>query len=153
MSQFAAFGGNRFETKLLAREGARSHESPIEWMAAPAQINENDLGELLVHQQDVRRPLGAAREISPDRLAWALSYSLTPKGGGNLGIGGGSYKRGRDFHFVATDIDWTGGQGLEIRGRGEAILMTINGRDAIDDLQGPGVDALAGRVPARSPAA
>src|SRR5258708_6512147 len=104
--QFGAFGGARFETKLLGREGARTDGDLIDWLASPAQVDENNLGELIVHQQDVRRPLGAARVIATDRLVWALDYCLTRKGGGYFGIGGGSYKRARDLRLVATDIGW-----------------------------------------------
>jgi uncharacterized protein (TIGR03083 family) len=142
VAQFGAFGGARFETKLLAREGARSDGELIDWLASPAQVNENNLGELIVHQQDARRPLGAERVIATDRLVWALDYCLTRKGGGYFGIGGGSYKRARDLRLVATDIGWTSGEGAEVRGPGEAILMAINGRDAIDELEGPGLEAL-----------
>ena len=142
--QFGAFGGARFETKLLEREGARTNSDLIDWLASPAQVNENNLGELIVHQQDVRRPLGAGRTIATDRLVWALDYCLTRKGGGYFGIGGGSYKRAHDLRLVATDIGWTGGTGPEVRGPGEAILMAINGRDVGDELEGPGLEVLVG---------
>ena len=144
VAQFGAFGGARFETKLLAREGARSDGELIDWLASPAQVNENNLGELIVHQQDARRPLGAERVIPTDRLIWALDYCITRKGGGYFGIGGGSYKRARNLRLVATDIGWTSGEGPEVRGPGEAILMTINGRDVVGELEGPGVDRLVG---------
>jgi hypothetical protein len=53
-----------------------------------------------------------------------------------------------------ADIGWSGGQGLKIRGPGEAILMAINGRgDALNDLEGTGVAVLADRVPAHAYAA
>ena len=91
------------------------------------------------------------RVVSPDRLAWALSYSVSPYGGSYVGLGCGSYKRTRDLHLVATDVGWSGGQGLEIRGPGEAILMAINGRaDALNDLDGPGVEVLGARLPAHA---
>ncbi len=145
-AQFGAFAGARFDTKQRARDGARSNESLIEWIGAPAVVNPNNLGELLIHQQDARRPLGVPRAIATDRLAWALHYALSSKGGGVLGIGCGSYQRGRDLHFVAADIGWSGGQGLEVRGPAEAILMAINGRaDATGELEGPGVDVLRRR--------
>jgi uncharacterized protein (TIGR03083 family) len=144
VTQFGAFGGARFETKLLAREGARSDGELIDWLASPAQVNENNLGELIVHQQDARRPLGAERVIATDRLVWVLDYCLTRKGGGYFGIGGGSYKRARDLRLVATDIEWTSGAGPEVHGPAEAILMAINGRDAINELEGPGVGVLIG---------
>jgi uncharacterized protein (TIGR03083 family) len=93
VSQFAAFGGAKFEARQRARDGARSDASLIDWPASPAGIGQNNLGELIIHQQDARRPLGLARVIPVDRLAWALGDVLTPKGGGSLGVGCGSYKR------------------------------------------------------------
>jgi uncharacterized protein (TIGR03083 family) len=146
VAQFGAFGGARFETKLLEREGARTDGELIDWFASPPRVNANNLGELIVHQQDVRRPLGAERVVAADRLVWALDYCLTRKGGGYFGIGGGSYKRARDLRLVATDIGWSSGSGPELRGPGEAILMAINGRDVGDALEGPGLEILAGAV-------
>jgi uncharacterized protein (TIGR03083 family) len=140
--QFGAFGGSRFETKLLERERVRTNGELVDWLGAPARVNANNLGELIVHQQDVRRPLGATRVIAPHRLTWALDYCLTRKGGGYFGIGGGSYQRTRGVSLVATDIGWAGGTGPEVRGRGEAVLMAINGRDVHDELDGPGVATL-----------
>jgi uncharacterized protein (TIGR03083 family) len=142
--QFRAFGGAGFETKLLERERVHTTSDLIDWLASPAQVNENNLGELIVHQQDVRRPLGATRVIATNYLVWALDYCLTRKGGGYFGVGGGSYKRTRDLGLVATDIGWSGGTGPEVRGTGEAILMAINGRDVGDELEGPGLELLVG---------
>jgi len=142
--QFTAFGGARFERKLLEREGVRTNRDLIDWLASPAQVNDNNLGELIVHQQDARRPLGAPRVIATDRLVWTLEYCRTRKGGGYFGVGGGSYKRARGLCLVATDIGWTGGEGAEVRGTGEALLMAINGRDVGDELEGPGVELLVG---------
>lgn len=144
--EFGAFGGARFETKLLEREGARSDGDLADWLVSPAQVDENNLGESIVHQQDVRRPLGVARAIATDRLVWVLDYCLTRKGGGYFGIGAGSYKRTRGVRLVATDLEWSSGTGAEVRGTGEAILMAINGRDVGDELEGPGVDLLVGAV-------
>ena len=144
--QFGAFGGARFETKLLERERARTTGELIDWLASPAQVDENNLGELIVHQQDVRRPLGATRAIATDHLVWVLDYCLTRRGGGYFGIGGGSYKRTRALRLVATDIEWSRGSGPEVRAAGEAILMAINGRDVGTELEGPGVPLLVGAV-------
>src|SRR3954447_3289025 len=119
--QFGAFGGARFESKLLERERVRTNGELVDWLAAPAQMNANNLGELIVHQQDVRRSVGAPRAIAPDRLTWALDYCLTRKGGGYFGVGGGSYKRTRGVRLVATDTGWAGGTGPEVRGPAEAI--------------------------------
>ncbi len=72
------------------------------------------LGGLIVHQLDARIPLGAPHVISADRLAWALSYSISPAG---KAMGSGSHKLGRDLHFVATDLDWSSGVGQRFADR------------------------------------
>ncbi|TDO06468.1 uncharacterized protein (TIGR03083 family) [Mycobacterium sp. BK086] len=60
--------------------------------------------ECLVHQQDIRRPLGLPRSIPEDRLRAALSYArISPV------IAGGWKTRG--LRLTATDIDWSTGRG------------------------------------------
>lgn len=77
--------------------------------------------ECLVHQQDVRRPLGLTRTIPEDRLRVALDFArVSPV------IGGARRTRGK--RLVATDIDWSAGRGVEVRGQGEALLLAMTGR-------------------------
>jgi hypothetical protein len=50
----------------------------------------------------------------------------------------------RGVRLVATDLDWSHGNGPEVRGSGEALLMAMAGRPAaLDDLDGPGKAKLA----------
>lgn len=42
----------------------------------------------------------------------------------------------------ATDLDWRHGDGAEVSGTGEAIMMTLARRPVLDELRGPGVDQL-----------
>ena len=47
------------------------------------------------------------------------------------------------LRLVATDLDWSTGDGPEVRGTGEALIMGIAGRRTpLDDLDGPGLDRL-----------
>lgn len=95
----------------------------------------------VVHHQDIRRPLGQPRAIPEDRLVATLT--ITP------GIGGfvGAKKRASGLRFVATDVDWMHGDGPEVRGPGESILLALTGRPAgLSDLTGDGVAQLKGRV-------
>jgi hypothetical protein len=49
------------------------------------------------------------------------------------------------LHFQTND--WSTGRGPEFRGPAESILMAIAGRsDALDELSGPGLSTLTGRV-------
>ncbi|MGK4591193.1 hypothetical protein [Amycolatopsis sp. w19] len=84
--------------------------------------------------------LGFPREVPPERLRHALAfarYAPPAKAG----------KRARGLRLVATDLDWSAGSGPEVRGPGEAVLLSIAGRDvALDELSGPGAAILASRM-------
>ena len=94
----------------------------------------------MIHQQDIRRPLGLRRTIPAERLVPALRTALfAPTLLGVLPV--------RDVRLVATDLDWVFGRGPEVRGTAEAILMTMAGRGAaVADLTGPGVERVARRL-------
>jgi uncharacterized protein (TIGR03083 family) len=142
-------GPTRAAAKAAASEAAR-HEAEfpdklLEWLASPGTCSRVNLAELMIHQQDVRRPLGLPRRIPGDRLSLILNYCLSRAGSAT--VVPGSHKRSKGLRFVATDIDWSGGQGPEVSGPAEAILMAINGRSScIGDLAGPGVETFDGRV-------
>jgi uncharacterized protein (TIGR03083 family) len=94
----------------------------------------------MIHQQDIRRPLGIPRTIRAESLRTALDFSTwAPR------ILGGV--RARGLRLVATDLNWTHGNGPEVRGSGEALLMAMAGRPAaLQDLDGPGKAKLAQRL-------
>lgn len=94
----------------------------------------------MIHQQDIRRPLGLPRTIDPERLRAALDFvRFAPTIRGAW--------RARGTHLVATDSDWSYGKGEEVRGPGEALLMAMAGRrTALDDLDGPGRATLTRRI-------
>lgn len=95
-----------------------------------------------IHHQDIRRALGLPRTIPADRLRAALDFSL---GAPTLPSKGNR----RGLRLVATDIDWNNGEGPEVTGPGEALLMAAAGRsDALDDLTGEGAPQLRERVTA-----
>lgn len=97
------------------------------------------LVDALVHHQDIRRPLGLARTVPPDRLLPSLGIALySPV---ILGV-----RRVRGLRLVAHDIDWAWGRGPEVGGTGEALLMVIAGRSsAVAELSGPGKHLLSTR--------
>jgi uncharacterized protein (TIGR03083 family) len=90
----------------------------------------------MIHQQDIRRPLGLPRVIPVGRLKVALDfvrYAPTIRGAW----------RTRGTRLVATDLAWSHGRGPEVHGPGEALLMAMAGRrDALADLDGPGKELL-----------
>jgi uncharacterized protein (TIGR03083 family) len=94
----------------------------------------------MIHQQDIRRPLGIGRAIPPQRLQRVLSIALrSPATRGA--------RKARGVRLIATDLDWAYGDGLELAGPGEAILMAMAGRpDSLNQLTGPGKTILAQRI-------
>jgi uncharacterized protein (TIGR03083 family) len=94
----------------------------------------------MIHQQDIRRALGQRREIPPDRLHRVLNYALTSPATRGA-------RRTRGVRLVATDLDWSHGEGLEVTGPAEALLMAMAARpDAFNQLAGPGKELLAQRI-------
>jgi uncharacterized protein (TIGR03083 family) len=95
----------------------------------------------LIHHQDIRRPLAHPRAIPAERLTAALD-ALT-KIGGFLGSKG----RMKALRWVANDIDWSWGDGPEVQGPAEALILAAGGRAAsLDELTGGGVATLRERI-------
>lgn len=96
--------------------------------------------ECLIHQQDIRRPLGLPRPMDHHALVASLTYARVSP------VIGGAW-RTRGLRLVANDLDWSAGRGVEIHGPGEALLLAMTGRvDAVaDELRGPGVADLRSR--------
>ena len=93
-----------------------------------------------IHHQDIRRALGLPRTIPAHRLVPALTFSL---GAPTLPSKGNA----KGLKLVSTDVDWTAGDGPEVTGPGEALLMAAAGRgQALDDLHGDGLPTLQKRV-------
>jgi uncharacterized protein (TIGR03083 family) len=138
------------EDRQMEPERARSKDELIEWLASPARLGGRQdiltqLSELVIHQQDVRRPLGLDRSIPAERLGVVLDFGISAAG--LTWTMAFSRRRAKGLRLVASDIGWWAGVGPEVRGPGEAILMALNGRSgAIDALTGDGVPALAGRI-------
>jgi uncharacterized protein (TIGR03083 family) len=137
------------DDRMLEQERARPPDDLIAWLESPATLSGarnllTQLSELIIHQQDVRRPLNAARTIPPERLAAVLDFGITRFG--NYAVAG-ARRRAKGLRLVATDMQWSAGTGPEVSGPGEALFMALNGRaDALGDLAGTGVDAFATRV-------
>jgi uncharacterized protein (TIGR03083 family) len=94
----------------------------------------------LIHQQDIRRPLGLPREIPADRLRVALEFGSTARPIR-------AKQRVRGLTLVATDVGWRSGEGPVVAGPGEALILAMAGRHGIvDELSGPGLPILADRI-------
>jgi hypothetical protein len=91
----------------------------------------------------MRRPLGRPRSISSDRLVAALD--ALPTIGGFLA----SKKRMKGLRWTAGDLDWSWGQGPEVSGDAEALMLAASGRPtSLGELSGDGVAELSTRLKA-----
>lgn len=98
------------------------------------------LGEVLIHAEDIRRPLGLRRDYPPSAVRAVLTHYM----GTDHVLG--SRTRVAGLRLIATDSDFTHGSGEEVRGPMMSLLLAATGREAgCDDLTGPGVAVLRGR--------
>lgn len=103
----------------------------------PGFPEEMTMTDVAIHTQDVRRPLGLAGAPSENTVRSALDFITTHKMGTTL-----IAKRPPldGVRLVATDMDWSFGEGAEISGTGEALMMALAKRPVLDELSGDGVD-------------
>jgi uncharacterized protein (TIGR03083 family) len=143
------FNFDRANIKLTANVAQRSDDELVSGLRANAEHRfkppgmgpEAPLTDVLVHGQDIRRPLGIHHDIDPEHLRRSLTFVA----GRSLGFVPKGFANG--VRFEATDLDWASGEGAAARGPGEAILLTMTGRRAaLADLEGPGVDVLRERL-------
>lgn len=144
----SGFSFDRANVKLTAAVAQRSNEELVSGLRANAEHRfkppglgpEAPLTDILIHGQDIRRPLGIHRDFDREYLRRALTF-LAGKAPGFIPKG-----LVHGVRFEATDLEWASGEGAPARGPGEAILLTMTGRRvALADLDGPGVDALRTR--------
>jgi uncharacterized protein (TIGR03083 family) len=93
-----------------------------------------------IHHQDIRRALGRTRSIPAHRLCPVLDFAI---GAPTLP----AKKNAKGLRLTATDVDWSSGDGPEVSGPGEALLMAIAGRaHSLTELTGPGLPSLQARI-------
>ena len=105
------------------------------------------LGDAVVHPLDIRRPLGKPRPIPPvafvptaDLFAGAGWWSSVP-------LRGSTRARIAGLRLVANDQDWEYGDGVEVHGSAEALLLLLTGRPVrAGELSGPGAPQLYERL-------
>ena len=106
----------------------------------PGSTPMDPLMDLVVHGQDVARPLGRRHVPPPEVVAACLAYVAA-----NRFMGGPQRLAG--VQLVSTDTGWTHGDGAELRGADVDLLLVAAGRRAgLDALGGPGVGVVAARL-------
>jgi uncharacterized protein (TIGR03083 family) len=99
------------------------------------------LGEIVVHGDDIRRPLGLVHR-SPEVALVAVADSWKNS---NLLIG--SKRRISGLRLRATDVAWVHGDGPEVSGPLQSLVLAMTGRKGShQDLSGEGLSILASRI-------
>jgi uncharacterized protein (TIGR03083 family) len=99
------------------------------------------LGEVMVHGEDIRRALGSEGDHPAEHVVTLAE--MYKKTGGPLK----AKKRIAELRLAATDVDWSTGEGPEVRGPGMSLIMAMVGRQgALTDCSGPGVETLRSRA-------
>jgi uncharacterized protein (TIGR03083 family) len=127
----AAAGPQELVRRLQARITTTNHP-PAPVMAM--------LGEIVVHGEDIRRPLGL-KHPSPEAALVAVADSWKNS---NLLIG--AKRRIGGLRLRATDSDWHHGDGPEVVGPLQSLVLAMTGRKGShQDLSGDGLEVLATR--------
>jgi uncharacterized protein (TIGR03083 family) len=142
----AGFSPQRINTRVAVQEGSRQPEEIVALIRERADLRatsrvldvRNSLFDLVVHSQDIARPLGREFDVPPDLTrrgldrVWEMGWPFRAR------------RRLAGLHLVATDTDWEVGDGAEIAGPAMALILLLTGRDdvAAPELVGPGVGQL-----------
>lgn len=90
---------------------------------APGVTPLEPLIDVLVHTQDMLRPLGRARRIDPAAGALAVQRAWS------MGFPFHARERLAGLHLVATDHPWQAGAGTRVEAPVGELLMLVTGRD------------------------
>ncbi|MFI7743777.1 maleylpyruvate isomerase family mycothiol-dependent enzyme [Kocuria rhizosphaericola] len=144
--------GARFDFDLHNQRRLEEHRgtSPAETLqrfravvgntVAPSKDTSAWLGEVVVHGQDIRRPLGLPRTPSIGAVTEVARFFA----GRDFTVPSRSAAQG--LHLVATDGPFVSGSGPLVSGPTLALTMALAGRGTCcDDLTGEGVSILRSR--------
>jgi len=114
---------------------------------APSSHTAAYLGEIVVHAQDVRQPLGLARAPSVDALTPVAEFFA------RRDFAVASRTLVADLKLQAGDGPFAAGTGPLVTGSTLALVMAMAGRvPYLAELDGPGVPALRSRLETAGPA-
>ena len=143
----AGFNMHRMNTLLAQRAGSAPTHSIVTKLRRHAAdqttarvLNVADsLFDVVVHSQDIARPLGRPLAVPADytraglERVWTMGWPFNAK------------KKLAGLRLTATDTDWAVGTGPEVTGSAMALLLLLTGRTATvtTELHGAGVVRLS----------
>jgi len=140
------------QRRMVEQRGATPAETLDRFRAviasttAPSGHTPAYLGEVVVHAQDVRQPLGLARTPAVDALTPVAEFFA----GRNFTVASRTAAQGLELR--ADDGPFTSGSGPLVTGSTLALVMSMAGRAPyVDQLDGPGVATIRARVDGSAP--
>lgn len=135
-SQALAAGASSPDVLLAGlQESIGKHSTPP--MAKPV----NMLSDTVCHSADIRRPLQIQRSLPDDTLVEVAD------GLKSIGFPLATKKRIAGLRLVANDVAWSSGNGPEVEGPIESLILAMAGRTAgLEDLTGDGITLLQSRM-------
>jgi uncharacterized protein (TIGR03083 family) len=138
---------NRVSAEHARRWGTRTPEQMVTRLREIAEDRRRPVGitdghvlaDIVCHDLDIRRPLGRPRPMPPE--AFQLTADLLAGTGWPLDavFARSPRKSVRGLRLIAQDLIWAHGEGLDVYGTAEALLLAITGRPVgRDELTGPG---------------
>lgn len=146
---------NRFDFDRVSDKVATSDARPTSALVDDLRANadhrftppgfgpEAPLTDVIVHGQDIRRPLGLTHQVPPEHARIVLALLVTPRASKAF------IKKGllAGLRLEVDELNWSYGSGPVVAGRAEPLIMTLAGRTtALDELSGPGLDGLRSRM-------
>lgn len=145
----------RFDFDRLADEWARNDRRSNAELVAVLRANaehrftppglgpEAPLTDIVVHTQDIARPLGIDRRVPDEASGVILDFLVSAKATRGFlpkGLTDG-------LAITATDTGWRSGSGAAVTGTAVTLIRALTGRrQAFEGLHGSGVDVLRSRL-------
>ncbi|HYH35414.1 MAG TPA: maleylpyruvate isomerase family mycothiol-dependent enzyme [Nocardioides sp.] len=151
----SGFRINRANAALAKSWAGRGRHAITEQLRTNAERGARPLGvppvaalvDAVVHGLDVRRPLDRPRRVPPEAFLRVAEFSVALRGPLTVLVGGRPRDRVRGVRLVADDVEWAHGEGPEVHGTPETVLLLLAGRPLTrDDLSGPGASLLHERL-------
>ena len=143
----AGFSANRIVDRQVAAARKQSAGESLDALrlairstASPPQPTITRVIEIVVHGEDIRRPLQIDHDYLTTHIDDALRYLARDRLSG-------ANKRMQGLRFQASDTDFAVGQGDLVEGPAVSLLLAACGRRvALADLSGPGHRLLAHQI-------
>lgn len=143
---------NRLNDENARRWAQRGAPAIVEQLRANATSGVKPFGvpwpapvvDAVVHELDVRRPLGRPRAVAEPVFRVTADFLLAARWPLPVLVGGNPQHRVGGVRLIANGTTWTSGDGPDVHASPETLILLLAGRAVGDDeLAGPGAARLS----------